>query len=53
MTSGLIIGTDKLTLADVFKRKGYTTAALGKWHLGFGVGKNDWKEPLRPGPPHK
>ena len=50
VTSGLIIDTDKFTLADVFKRKGYATAVLGKWHLGFGVGKNDWKEPLRPGP---
>ncbi len=50
ITSGLIIDTDKLTIADVFKNKGYATAALGKWHLGFGQGRNDWKEPLRPGP---
>ena len=50
VTSGLIIDTDKLTIADVFKNKGYATAALGKWHLGFGEGKNDWQEPLRPGP---
>ena len=50
VTSGLIIDTDKLTIADVFKSGGYTTAALGKWHLGFGKGNNDWQEPLRPGP---
>lgn len=50
VTSGLIIETDKLTIADVFKRKGYATAVLGKWHLGFGDGKNNWREPLRPGP---
>ncbi len=50
VTSGLIIDTDKLTIADVFKSVGYTTAALGKWHLGFGKGNNDWQEPLRPGP---
>ena len=50
VTSGLIIDTDKLTLADVFKRKGYATAVLGKWHLGFGEGTNRWQEPLRPGP---
>ena len=50
MTSGLIIDTDKLTIADVFKHRGYATAALGKWHLGFGEGTNDWQEPLRPGP---
>lgn len=48
--SGLLIDTDELTIADVFKNAGYATAALGKWHLGFGAGKNDWQEPLRPGP---
>jgi arylsulfatase A-like enzyme len=46
----LIIDTETFTLADVFKSKGYDTAAIGKWHLGFGTGKNDWQEPLRPGP---
>ena len=40
----------KLTIADVFKNSGYDTAVLGKWHLGFGKGTNDWQEPLRPGP---
>ena len=50
VTSGLIIDTDKLTIADVFKNKGYATAAFGKWHLGFGEGTNNWQEPLRPGP---
>jgi len=50
VSSGLIIDTDTRTIADVFKRQGYATAALGKWHLGFGEGNNDWQEPLRPGP---
>jgi arylsulfatase A-like enzyme len=50
VTSGLIIDTEKNTIADVFKSKGYATAAVGKWHLGFKTGKNDWQEPLRPGP---
>lgn len=50
VTSGLLIDPDKLTIADVFKKNGYATAALGKWHLGFGEGENDWQEPLRPGP---
>lgn len=48
--SGLIIDTETLTIGKVFKNKGYKTAALGKWHLGFGVGQNDWSVPLRPGP---
>ena len=50
VTSGLIIDTDRFTIADAFRNKGYATAALGKWHLGFGEGENDWQEPLRPGP---
>ncbi|MBC7350747.1 MAG: arylsulfatase [Thermogutta sp.] len=50
VTSGLIIDPDTLTIADLFKNNGYVTAALGKWHLGFKTGQNDWKEPLRPGP---
>ncbi|CAA6677659.1 MULTISPECIES: arylsulfatase [unclassified Lentimonas] len=49
-TSKLIIDTDKLTIADVFKNDGYSTAVFGKWHLGFGAGRTDWQKPLRPGP---
>lgn len=50
ITSPLLVDTEKLTIADVFKKSGYSTAAFGKWHLGFGKGTNDWKQPLRPGP---
>ncbi|MCG6158010.1 sulfatase family protein [Rubinisphaera margarita] len=50
VTSSLLIDTEKLTIADVFKMNGYETAVLGKWHLGFKDGSNDWREPLRPGP---
>jgi arylsulfatase A-like enzyme len=46
----LLIDTNKLTLGQLFKNKGYATAAIGKWHLGFGEGKTDWNKPLRPGP---
>jgi arylsulfatase A-like enzyme len=49
-TSGMVIGTDTLTIGKVFKDKGYSTACLGKWHLGFKQGKNDWQVPLSPGP---
>lgn len=46
----LLIDTNKLTLGKLFKDKGYATAAIGKWHLGFGLEKTDWNKPLRPGP---
>ena len=49
-TSGLIIDTNALTLGKAFKHKGYATACLGKWHLGFKKGQNDWQVPLSPGP---
>jgi arylsulfatase A-like enzyme len=49
-TSGLIIDTNKLTFGQVFKNKGYATACIGKWHLGFGQSPCDWNKPLRPGP---
>jgi arylsulfatase A-like enzyme len=29
------IPPSKLTLAELFKRQGYATACIGKWHLGF------------------
>ncbi|MFY0714903.1 arylsulfatase [Seonamhaeicola sp. NFXS20] len=50
VTSELLINTEQITIADVFKNSGYSTAALGKWHLGFKKGENDWQEPLSPGP---
>ena len=49
-SSQLIIDTQTLTIGKVFKNKGYATACLGKWHLGFKKGKNNWQVPLRPGP---
>ncbi len=48
--SGLIIDTNTPTIGKVFQNKGYATACLGKWHLGFGENQNDWSVPLRPGP---
>lgn len=50
VTSPLIVDTEKTTIADVFKSSDYDTAAIGKWHLGFGEVTNQWQEPLRPGP---
>jgi arylsulfatase A-like enzyme len=34
----------------LFKDGGYSTACIGKWHLGFGKTSCDWNKPLRPGP---
>lgn len=50
ITSPLIIPEDTYCIADVFKAKGYATGCIGKWHLGFKKGKNDWKGSISPGP---
>lgn len=46
--AGLIIRPERYTLADMFQQAGYTTAAIGKWHLGLGdkTGEQDWNAPL-------
>lgn len=42
--AGMIIRPEQYTLADMFKDAGYTTAAIGKWHLGLGsrTAEQDW-----------
>ncbi len=49
--AALIIPTDKTTLPNMFKRAGYKTGIVGKWHLGLGnaVAK-DWNGEVKPGP---
>jgi arylsulfatase A len=54
---GLCIEEGRETLATLFKKKGYATGIVGKWHLGFGKFRNfdqqyDWtkKKPIGPGP---
>ena len=32
----LLIEEDRMTVASLLKSAGYSTAAVGKWHLGFG-----------------
>jgi len=44
----LVIPQDMPTLPKMFQAQGYTTAAIGKWHLGMGAGKTNWNEPLDP-----
>lgn len=50
-TSALTIDTATTTVASLLSDEGYSTAAIGKWHLGFGdVEPVDWNKPLIPGP---
>lgn len=44
----MIIRPEQFTTADLFKAAGYSTAAIGKWHLGLGdkTGEQDWNAPL-------
>lgn len=48
----LTIPTDKITLPKLFKQAGYTTAVVGKWHLGIGKKgvKTNWNGDVKPGP---
>ena len=48
----LSIDTEAYTLPDLFKDAGYTTAVIGKWHLGIGAKgvPTDWNGKVFPGP---
>lgn len=46
--ASMIIQPSQFTMADMFKSQGYSTCAIGKWHLGLGgeTGRQDWNAPL-------
>lgn len=49
-TAPLLIDVDQPTLPKMLQKEGYTTAVIGKWHIGLGNGNVDWNEPIKPGP---
>ena len=50
--AGMVIKPEQTTIADMFREAGYTTGAIGKWHLGLGTmqGSQDWNGFITPGP---
>lgn len=46
--AGMIIKPQQTTIADLMHRAGYSTAAIGKWHLGLGshTAQQDWNGEL-------
>lgn len=50
-SSPLTMGEEMLTLPRFLKNIGYSTAHIGKWHLGYGKTDNtNWAGEIKPGP---
>ncbi len=49
--ASLLIDVNKISLPKIFKKAGYQSAVIGKWHLGLGDNKSqDWNGNIKPGP---
>jgi arylsulfatase A-like enzyme len=46
----LSIPLGTVTVPSLLKQNGYTTAAVGKWHLGLGEKETDYNGEIKPGP---
>jgi arylsulfatase A-like enzyme len=49
-TSESLVAPGRKTVASFLKDQGYTTACIGKWHLGLGFGPQRFTSSLRDGP---
>ncbi len=45
-----LIAKDRLTVPALLKQQGYTTACIGKWHLGMGIPKDEPSPAITDGP---
>ncbi|MGJ8640291.1 MAG: sulfatase family protein [Opitutaceae bacterium] len=46
----MLIAPDERTLPSTLREAGYTSAVIGKWHIGLGEGTIDWNGDISPTP---